>query len=263
MNYYKATIQYDGTGYCGFQWQKDLRTIQDDFNKSLFKLMSGKITTMGASRTDTGVHAVEQFVKISSENEIKCGAFLKQLNRVLPPQIRCLSIDPCNSDYRPASDSSSKEYRYLFTNLVRSNPANQRFIVNHPYPLNLDKMRICGQMIVGRHDFRNFYSAGSNVKTTVREISSCEISEVDPRNVLPQTDLFLLPRHLETCYQLKIDGNGFLKQMVRHLMRALWLVGGEKISTDEFSLLLKGPERTDRLWKVASPNGLYLYQFRA
>ena len=58
--YYKAKIQYDGTGYYGFQWQKDLRTIQDDVNQALAKLLPGKITTMGSSRTDTGVHALEQ-----------------------------------------------------------------------------------------------------------------------------------------------------------------------------------------------------------
>jgi len=97
MNYYKATIQYNGTKYCGFQWQKDIPTIQNDFNQSLSKLMSGKITTMSASRTDTGVHALDQIVKITSEQQIECESFLINLNRVLPPQIRSLKLVSCES----------------------------------------------------------------------------------------------------------------------------------------------------------------------
>jgi tRNA pseudouridine38-40 synthase len=260
MNYYKATIQYDGTNYCGFQWQKDIPTIQNDFNQSLNHLMSGKITTMGASRTDTGVHAIEQIVKVTSENHIECGSFLIRLNETLPPQIRCLSFVSCEGSFKPASDSVSKEYRYLFTNTLKSSSDDQMFIANNPYQLNLDLMNNCAREIVGRHSFHNFCSAGSNVKSTVRSISFCDISEIDPQVVLPKSDLFLLPQDLKQCYQLRIEGNGFLKHMVRHLMSALWLVGGGKISPDEFSLLINGPLKKKRLWKVASPRGLFLYQ---
>lgn len=260
MNYYKARIQYDGTNYCGFQWQKDLRTIQNDFNHALAKLMSGKISTMGSSRTDTGVHAIEQIVKITFENQIECEDFLTKLNLTLPTQIRCLNLNPCPGNFRPATDNISKEYRYLFTNNLRSGGFEQKFMANHPYVLDIDLMMKCSQMIIGRKDFRNFCSAGSNVKSTIRDISDCGLSEIDPRTVLPQTDLFLLPRDLEKCYQFKIEGNGFLKQMVRHLMRALWLVGGGRITPDEFSRLLKGLEKSGRLWKVAPPQGLFLYR---
>jgi tRNA pseudouridine38-40 synthase len=89
-HFYLARLQYDGTGYYGFQWQKDLPTIQDDFNLALSKLVDGRITTMGASRTDTGVHALEQFLKITSENEIDLTNLVKDLNKILPPQISCL-----------------------------------------------------------------------------------------------------------------------------------------------------------------------------
>ncbi|MBA2406352.1 MAG: tRNA pseudouridine(38-40) synthase TruA [Bdellovibrionales bacterium] len=262
MNYYKATIQYDGTNYFGFQWQKGIPTIQNSFNLSLAELLSGKVTTMGASRTDSGVHALEQLVKITSEHQIECESFLLKLNLALPPQIRCLSLVSCEGSYKPTTASISKEYRYLFTNTLRSNCDDQIFIANHPYKLDLELMKKCTKEIVGRRDFRNFCSAGSNVKTTIRDITVCELSEVDPHSVLPQSDLFLIPEELRQCYQLKIEGAGFLKQMVRHLMSALWLVGSGKISPDEFSMLINGPMKTKRLWKVASPRGLYLYQFK-
>lgn len=262
MNYYKATIQYNGTNYFGFQWQKGIPTIQNDFNQSLNELMSGKITTMGTSRTDTGVHAIEQIIKITTDNEIDCGSFLSRLNKTLPSHIRCLSIVSCESSFRPTTDTKSKEYRYLFTNTPKTSCNDQLFIANNPYQLDIDLMKKCSELIVGKHDFRNFCSAGSNVKTTVREISFCEISEIDPHTVLPQTDLFLLPHDLKRCFQFRIEGSGFLKQMVRHLMSALWLVGRGKISPDEFSLLINGSEKNRQLWKVASPRGLFLYSIK-
>jgi tRNA pseudouridine38-40 synthase len=263
MNYYKAKIQYDGTNYFGFQWQKGIPTIQNDFNQSLSKLIAGKITTMGASRTDTGVHALEQIVKITSEHPIDCESFLISFNKTLPSQIRCLSFVPCEGSFNPISGNGFKEYRYLFTNTPKSSGIEQRFIANNPYSLNLDQMKKCAEKIVGKHDFHNFCSAGSNVKTTVREIFSCELTKVDPHIILPQLDLFFLSQDLKQCYQLRIEGSGFLKQMVRHLMSALWFVGSGKISPEEFSLLLDGPLKTRRLWKVASPRGLYLYQFKS
>lgn len=261
--YYKATIQYDGTNYCGFQWQKDIPTVQKEFNQSLKQLINGNISTVGASRTDTGVHAVEQIVKITTDQKLEVSIFLSELNKKLPSQVRCLSISPCAGLYKPASDHVSKEYRYLFTNILRSNGNDPKFVSNHPYVLNLDMMKKCALEIVGKHDFQNFCSAGSNVKTTIREILSCEISLVDPHTILQPANLFLLSANLKECYQLKIEGRGFLKQMVRHLMSALWLVGSCKISPIEFSLLLDGPKRTKRLWKVAPPHGLYLYRIKS
>jgi tRNA pseudouridine38-40 synthase len=259
MNYYKAIVQYDGANYFGFQWQKDIPTIQNDFNLSLAKLISGKITTMGASRTDTGVHAVEQIVKITSEQQIDCKSFTGELNKILPAEIRCLGITNCEGSFNPISCSTSKEYRYFFTNRLKSSSLDQKFIANNPYTINLELMKLCAEKIIGTHSFHNFYSAGSNVRTTIREVSLCEISQVNPHSILPK--FFHLPQDISQCYQLRIEGKGFLKQMVRHLMSALWLVGSGKISVDEFSLLLNGPAKNKRLWKVASPRGLFLYQF--
>jgi tRNA pseudouridine38-40 synthase len=261
MNYYKATIQYDGTNYFGFQWQKDIPTVQNDFNLSLQKLLTGKVTTVGASRTDTGVHALEQIVKITSEERIEHESFLGHFNKALPSHIRCVNLVDCEGSFNPISHRKSKEYRYLFTNKIQSSCLDQKFIANNPYSLDIDLMKECARRLVGEHSFHNFVSTGSNVKSTIRDISLCELSEVDPHEVLQQKDLFFLPDDLRRCYQLRILGNGFLKQMVRHLMSALWLVGNGRLSPEDFYLLLEGPLKTRRLWKVASPRGLFLYRF--
>lgn len=159
-HYYKATLQYDGTGYAGFQWQKDIPSIQNDFNLALASLIAGKITTMGASRTDTGVHAMEQVVKITSENFIDCTTVVERLNTKLPSQMRCLEFVPCEGDFRPETHPTSKEYRYFFTNHRNVLLEDRRFISNFSLPLDLDLMRTCLLEILGTHDFQNFCSAG-------------------------------------------------------------------------------------------------------
>lgn len=261
MNYYRIKIQYDGTGYYGFQWQKDLPTIQNDINLTLEKLVPGKITTMGASRTDTGVHALEQYVKITSENEISDPGIIAQFKLSLPPQIRCLEFIPCAGDYRP-NHSVRKEYIYLFTNTIGDNHTTRRFIANNPYPLDLEAMKTCVAALEGKHDFHNFVSTGSNVKSTEREITFCELSVIDPKSIFGDSDLFVLEDNLGKVYQLKFEASGFLKQMIRHLMTALWKVGNGRITVEEFLNLLDGPKKQKSLWKVAHPKGLFLYRIR-
>lgn len=260
MYYYKTTIQYEGTNYAGFQWQNGIQTIQSEFNKAVSKLIDGKVTTMAASRTDTGVHAMEQVVKISSENPIDLSLFLEALNLVLPRDIRCMAIEPSHGLFRPAVEAVSKEYRYFFTNKTQVPKEERHFIANISNLLDIDAMMICAVALVGVHDFRNFYSSGSNVKSTVRNISFCELSVIDPHEIFSGLELFQIPNELCSCYELRIVANGYLKQMIRHIVSALWMIGSGKISTDDFFTLLDGPKNERQMWKVATPNGLFLYR---
>jgi len=260
MYYYKTTIQYEGTNYAGFQWQNGIQTVQSEFNNALAKLLDGKITTMAASRTDTGVHAMEQVVKISSKNPIDFSSFLGAFNLVLPRDIRCIRIEPCAGLFRPAVEAVSKEYRYFFTNKTHALKEERQFVANISNILDLEAMIVCARALVGVHDFCNFYSSGSNVKSTVRNISFCELSVIDPHEIFEAVDLFQIPKDLGSCYEFRIVANGFLKQMIRHIISALWMVGSGKISTDDFLALLDGPKNEKQRWKVASPNGLFLYR---
>lgn len=260
MYYYKATVQYVGTNYAGFQWQTDLRTVQDEINQAIKKCVDGKATTMGASRTDTGVHAFRQVVKFTLENEIECASFFEKFNKALPSDVKCLELVPSVGLFRPANDSTLKEYRYFFTNIHKSQDTNQKYYANNPFELDIEKMKSCIRLIIGTHDFCNFCSTGSNVKTTIRNVTFCELNEIDPHTVFSNSDLFQMPEELKTCYQLRIEANGFLKQMIRHLVSALWKVGNGRMSVEEFKKLVDGPKIEKRLWKVATPKGLYLYR---
>ena len=260
MYYYKTKIEYDGTNYAGFQWQNGIKTIQSEINSALYSLVDGKISTMSASRTDTGVHAIEQVVKISSDISIDLVSFIENFNHLLPPQIQCREIVACDGLFKPAAEATSKEYRYFFTNKTLVKKEDQKYIANISNQLDFASMQTCSQALLGLHDFCNFYSKGSNVKNTNRHILRCELSIINPNKIFSKKGLFKIPQELENCYQLRIEANGFIKQMIRHIVSALWMVGSGKISTNYFIELLATTKEEKQLWKVAPPNGLYLYQ---
>lgn len=254
MNYYKAIIQYDGTDRMGFQWQEGMPTIQGDLILSLQKILKGEISTRAASRTDKGVHAFGQVIKITTEDSSPLDATL--LNSSLPMHIRCLTISPCAADFGPSFDQISKEYRYLFTNTPGVAGEDQRFIAQMSLPLNIDHMQTCVDMLKGKNDFRNFWSIGGISNTTLRNILECDLTMIDPQELFKDT--LFTANQVTSCWQFRIVGSGFLKHMVRHLVGALWMVGNGRLSVDDFSRYLHGELREQRPWKKADPKGLYL-----
>lgn len=249
MNYYKAILQYDGTNHLGFQWQEGVPTIQGDLNLSLEKILQGEFTTRAASRTDKGVHAIGQVIKISAEDSTPLDVTL--LNQNLPPHMKCLSLSPCAREFIPSIDQSSKEYRYLFTD-----KPNQRYIAEAPSQLNIDHVRTCVDLLKGTNDFKNFWSIGGVANTTIREILQCDLTLIDPAVMF--RDTLFTAGELTTCWQFRIVGRGFLKHMVRHLVGALWMVGNGRLSVEDFRQLLYGEQKPARPWKKADPRGLYL-----
>ena len=261
MYYYKAIFQYNGTQYKGFQFQEDGITVQAEINKTLLTLLNGHVTTKGSSRTDTGVHALKQMVKITSSNPINSPLFLSQFNQTLPSDIICLSLDHSNPSFQPNQDNI-KEYRYFFTNDQRPSATTCPFIVNFSPKLDFELITECIEIINGEHDFCNFYSCGSNVTSTIRTVFLAELKQINPQELFQSFTLFQVSRNIQTCFEFKIQGNGFLKQMNRHLISALWKVGTKKMSVQDFTQLLDGPKVNRQLWKVARPNGLFLWDVR-
>lgn len=108
MHYYRATIQYDGTDFSGYQWQRETLTVQDEINQALERLLSGKITIAGASRTDAGVHAADQVIRITSDHPLAGEDFLARFNQQLPAQIRCTDLKPSSVEFNPTPTVSLK-----------------------------------------------------------------------------------------------------------------------------------------------------------
>ncbi|MFP5386873.1 MAG: hypothetical protein ACLGHN_12385 [Bacteriovoracia bacterium] len=254
MNYYKAILQYIGTDRMGFQWQEGMPTIQGDVNLSLNQILQGKVTTRAASRTDKGVHAMGQVVKISAEDSSTLD--VARLNAALPSHIRCLDLSPCAGDFIPSVDQISKEYRYLFTNTPGVSGQDQRFIAQTPFHLNIDHIQTCVDMLKGKNNFQNFWSIGGISNTTIRDILECDLTMIDPLELMK--DSLFSAGEITSCWQFRIVGKGFLKHMIRHLVGALWMVGNGRLSIEDFSELLHGEQKHQRPWKKADPRGLFL-----
>jgi tRNA pseudouridine38-40 synthase len=247
--YYRLTLQYKGTNYLGWQIQPENAgaTIQGELNKALEVVSKSRAQSLGAGRTDAGVHALGQIAKVGIELSIDPKNLVKALNVHLPDDIRVLDAELSTYEFFPTVHAHSKEYQYRFTFQRGFSAFQNDLIVNHPFDLDLSLMQKACEILVGEHDFCNYFCEGTEVSSTVRKIFEAEIQEVS------QGDWAMLPSH----YVFRVVGNGFLKQMVRLLMGALWNVGRGKITLEDFSKSLTShPMR--RLGPVAPPQGLYM-----
>lgn len=248
--YYRLTIQYKGTRYCGWQVQPTQAgaTVQGSLNHALAVVAkSREVRSLGAGRTDAGVHALGQVAKVSIPLEINPLNLIRALNVNLPDDIRVVAAETSDEAFMPTVHAKSKEYQYRFTCERGFTAFQNDFIVNHPFELDLELMRKGCNVLVGEHDFCNFYTEGTEVSSTVREILECEIYEV------LQGEWSMLPRH----YVFRVVGTGFLKQMVRLLMGAIWNLGRNKITLLDLEKALL-PYKSPRLGPVAPPHGLYM-----
>lgn len=250
ISHYKLTLQYKGSKYSGWQVQSGTFeiTVQGELNRALAVVSkSDEVKSMGAGRTDAGVHALGQVAKVSISLSIPPENLVKALNVNLPDDIRILSAEISDEAFFPTVSAKSKEYHYRFTSQRIFTAFQNDLIANYPFELDIEKMRAACKVLVGEHDFTNFYCEGTDVSSHVRTVFACDIAEIK------QGDWQMLPSH----YTFRIEGNGFLKQMVRLLMGALWNLGRGKISLEEFRSALSAT-KVQRLGPVAPPNGLYM-----
>lgn len=250
IHHYRLTLQYKGTRYLGWQVQpKDAgKTVQGELNQALIEISkSSEVKSLGAGRTDAGVHALGQVAKVSIPLEIAPENLVKALNGNLPEDIRVMDAALSDQEFFPTVHAKSKEYHYRFTGNRGASAFQNDLIQNHPFELDIKLMKEACKILIGTHDFTNFFCEGTEVSSYVRTIFECEILEVKPGGC------DMLPEH----FVFRIVGDGFLKQMVRLLMGALWNVGRGKITLEQFKAALSST-KTSKLGPTAPPNGLYM-----
>lgn len=216
MIFYKIIISYNGTNFCGWQFQKDnSNSIQETLEKVLKDIVNyQEIKVISASRTDGGVHAKGQVLKIELPRDIDPVNLKLGINSKLPSTIRILDVDYCTNSFNPTKDSISKEYHYYFSSSSSKPTAVLNDIIYFSKEkIDINEMKLACKYFVGIHDFSNFHIPGSRKPNPIREILECEIlkASFSPLG--------------EEIYYLKISGNGFLKYMVRKIMYYLLKVG--------------------------------------
>ena len=249
MAAYQITVSYKGSNYLGWQIQKKQgKTIQGELYKASFAIChSEDIKIIAAGRTDAGVHALRQVFRLDIPFVIAPDSLKRALNSHLSQNIQVKEVKKCPDDFHPIRDAKWKEYHYFFT-CEESNPFNFDLLVYYPYQLNEERMKECASLFVGKHDFCNYQCQGSEVKSTIRTIFSCDLLRYQ------STGDYFFPMNY---YILKVCGDGFLKQMVRLIMGVLWEVGRGKVSVNQVEDSLK-KSMQQKLAPVAPAKGLFL-----
>lgn len=250
MNIYRITVQYKGTQYSGFQIQLSDKTIQGEIN-SVLKVLSKSedIKSIGSGRTDAGVHALAQVMRIEIPVDIPVIGLVRAMNSLLPEDIRVIDAVVVTNEFHPIYSAKSKEYNYVFTTDEVISPFARELMTHFPFELDIELMKKGCQIFCGEHDFINYQCVGTEIESTVRKIMSCELVRLESSGHWGNL--------AGEYYVLKVVGNGFLKQMVRLLMGALISLGKGKITLEDLEKSLKTPLK-NRLGPTAPPQGLYL-----
>ena len=252
MPSYRLVIEYKGTRYFGWQVQPNQKTIQGEINLVLKKIVqSDQIYSIGASRTDRGVHALGQVARVDIPIVMEPINLKNALNGHLSCDIKILEIEKCLSNFHPIYDTKKKLYHYCFT-LEYPPPAQLRDTIAFcKSSLDLGVVREACKMLEGEHDFQNFFTVGSSISSTIRTLYNCSIKFIE-------SDLFWRKSY-PGYFVFEFQGNGFLKQMVRLLVGALWNIGRGKVSLKDLEKALEHPLK-NKLGAVAPPEGLYLLE---
>lgn len=198
MQPFVCTIAYDGTNYQGWQEQPGRPTIAGTLQNSFKDVFGAPIKIVGASRTDAGVHAQEQFGRFYSDVTVDPQTMLVAWNRRLPKDIVVTHIAHAHDEFHPHHNVQQKEYHYVIYT-QRPSPTVARYGWWYDRPLDLEKLRQSFATLVGTHDFRSFCT-GDDLKSTIRTIDEIKL-EIEDNKIT-----------------IKFYGSSFLRYMIRRIV---------------------------------------------
>jgi len=235
-------VSYDGTDYHGWQVQPGLPTIQGALEAVISGIEGRPVQVAGSGRTDAGVHAVAQVAAFSIENPIPVDNLRRAVNRLLPRDIRVLSVEEAALDFHPRFQAKRKTYEYRIFRSEICSPFERRYVCHHPYPLATEQMIDLATLLEGDHDFAAFAASD--------ERDELELSKV--------RTIFCSRLALEgERLVYRVTGSGFLKHMVRNIVGVLLEVG--KGNVDRAGLLARlEPGCEIPPGPTASARGLFL-----
>lgn len=250
MRKIKLVLEYDGTGYHGWQVQDERVTIQGILENRLQKLNEGPVKILGAGRTDAGVHALGQVAAFRTESNHNISVIKKALNATLPEDIRVIDAAEVHDSFNPRNDAVGKSYFYIISNERRSSVFLHRYAWTVPQHLALSPMLQASKDLAGKHDFTSFMGAGSGIKDAVREIIELSIEEIGGID-------FMTASIKGDFIRVRIRARGFLRHMVRNIVGTLVEIGRGRVSPEAMKKILESRDR--RLAGQTAPaNGLFL-----
>lgn len=242
MRRIKLVVAYDGTAYCGFQVQNNGPTIEGELNKVLSELFGEDIRVIGASRTDSGVHAYCNVAVFDTEARMPAEKMIYAINQRLPEDIRVQSSCEVAATFHPRHTDSRKTYEYRIYNSGVQNPMKRHYALWDYHTLDINKMKEAAAYLVGEHDFKSFCSTDTQVESTVRTIYRLTV-EKNGEDIV-----------------ISVCGNGFLYNMVRIIAGTLLEVGKGKIEPISMVKILNALDR-QAAGPTAPAHGLTLVKY--
>jgi len=235
MPRYFIEVAYKGTNYSGFQKQQNANSVQAELEKALEIFYRQKFELTGSSRTDAGVHALQNFFHFDTDRVIDDGSY--NLNAILPDDIVAKRIFPVADDAHCRFDALSRQYHYYI--YQDKDPFLQGRAYYVPYPIDMDLLQAAAAEIKNHTDFTSFSKRNTQVKTFECTIQQSEwIQEVN-------------------CLVYRVKANRFLRGMVKGMVGTMLLVAKKKITLDEFIAIIEAKDCTKADFSV-SADGLFL-----
>jgi tRNA pseudouridine38-40 synthase len=239
-NNFLLFIEYDGSGFSGWQEQPGVRTIQKEIDKALTRLGFKNTKIVAAGRTDGGVHALRQAVSLSIGKVFPSGFDLGySLNSVLPSDISVISVEQKKAGFNARYKAKLKVYRYDIWNRPWRSVWHGKNTWHIPKPLNTTRMLKASRYLLGKHDFTAFDASGStqdNKTAIIKEISI---------------------KRSKDKISLRFTGDRFLYKMVRNIVGTLVSVGLGKVRPEQMKEILASRDRTNA-GETAPAKGLFM-----
>ena len=219
------TVAYDGTNYHGWQVQPNGETIEGVLNRCLSELLQEKIEVIGASRTDSGVHALCNIAVFDTETSIPPEKISYALNARLPEDVRIQDSKEVEASFHPRHCDSRKTYEYRIYNASFPMPTERLYSHFSYASFDIARMQEAAVYFIGTHDFKSFCSVDTQAKNTVRQIENVEVIKTGNQIII------------------RVVGRGFLYNMVRIMAGTLMEVGKGQLQPQEIERILEAKDR--------------------
>lgn len=239
----RLTVAYDGTNYHGWQIQNNGITIESELNRCLTDLLREPVEVIGASRTDSGVHALGNIAVFDTTSRMPAEKISYALNQRLPEDIRIQKSEQVQDDWHPRRCDSRKTYEYRIYRAQFPMPVKRLYSLFTYYELDVNRMQEAAAYLEGEHDFKSFCQTGAQVESTVRTIYSVEVEEQGENDLV-----------------IRVCGNGFLYNMVRIIVGTLLDIGQGKRDPMDIFTILEAKERS-AAGPTAPAHGLTLVKY--
>ncbi len=238
----KLTLEYDGTDFVGWQYQRNGRSVQEVVERGLSRILQESVRVVGAGRTDAGVHAKGQVASFESESSVHCERIVRGLNGVFPDDVVALCAEEMPAGFNARYDAELRRYRYCIS--CRPTAISRRVSWVVGYQLDFDLMNDCLDSLRGEHDFESFCRSEAEVKHY-----RCHVHEA----ILTRTD--------DAMLVFEISANRFLHGMVRTIVGTLVEIGRGHRPAGDLEVIMASKDRR-RAGMAAPPQGLFLVEVK-